>query len=111
MYVLHWTDVTRGRNLGYSNNLLATSQDVLLFYFTGHGGIDTQRGHLYELRDGRLFKAELLQAMRQHNPRLTVVLSDCCSTIFGNGQMSPQAKYASLPGAVKSDGKVPTVPT
>ena len=55
-----------------------------------------------ELRDGQLFKSDLLLAMRQCQPRLAVILNDCCSTIMGNRPLSQQAKYPSLPGAVPS---------
>jgi len=104
--VLQGPNVTRGRVLGYYKNLKTSPNDVLLFYFTGHGSIDPVQGQALELRDGRLFKSDLLRAMQQHHPRLTVILNDCCSTIMGNGSLSGPAKYASLPGAVKSVGKV-----
>jgi hypothetical protein len=107
---LQGPDVTRARVLGYYKNLKASPNDVLLFYYTGHGAIDTKRGHHFELRDGRLYKTELLQAINRHNPRLAVLLNDCCSTVVGVGQLSPNAKYASLPGAVKSDQAVTKEP-
>jgi hypothetical protein len=55
----------------------------LLFYYSGHGGLDTRRGHFLAMARGNLFREDLRQAMEGTGAILQVILSDACSNIAG----------------------------
>ncbi len=84
-------DVLQGRNasrtaiLDYYRKLETGPREALVFYFSGHGGTERRRGHLFQVladdsdRPTALWRDEVRSAMLAHQPRLTVLLSDCCS--------------------------------
>lgn len=74
-------DATADRVRDYYAHLPAGPDDALVFYYSGHGATDTEgRGHYLDLEEGGpLFRGDLRRAMFQRNPRLVVVLTDCCS--------------------------------
>jgi PDZ domain/Caspase domain len=50
------------------------------FYYSGHGATDPQQGQYLDLSQGQqLSRGKLRQAILSKNPRLAVMLSDCCS--------------------------------
>lgn len=61
------------------NELETRPGDIIVFYFSGHGGAD-DRGHYLQLARGKLYREELLTAMESKQPRLSVLLTDCCNT-------------------------------
>ncbi len=67
--------------LGYYQNLNTGPDEALLFYFSGHGGYDGKKGHFLALTRGALYRRDLLAAMATKNPRLRVVLTDCCANL------------------------------
>lgn len=64
--------------------LRPTQEDTLLVYYSGHGAAD-DRGHYFDLAGGRLYRADLLAAMRSAGPRLAALVSDCCN-VRGDGK-------------------------
>lgn len=55
--------------------------DVLLFYYSGHGATDPQKGHFLATSGGNLRRSDLVHWMQIKNPRLIVLLTDCCSSM------------------------------
>jgi len=77
--------------------------DTLLFYYTGHGAtFPDQGGHALTMHHDNvnarpfLFRNDLRQEMLQLQPRLAVIITDCCSKIPDNTR-APQ--LADLPKA------------
>jgi len=52
---------------------------TLLFYYAGHGGTEPARGHFLGTRGGPLFRSVLRAEILAHDPRLALILTDCCS--------------------------------
>ncbi|MDR0522438.1 MAG: caspase family protein, partial [Planctomycetaceae bacterium] len=92
------------------------ANDAVVFYYTGHGAWDKQKGLYYSItspadaapnfqpepeRNGimkntnlqtrHLLKSDVVEAIQKHRPRLTVVISDCCSS---HGQYIPSEAMA-----------------
>lgn len=75
--------------LDYYKALHVGPNDALLFYYTGHGSIRQggvgDAAYTFELQsDGHpgkapLARSDVRKAMEAKNPRLIVILSDCCS--------------------------------
>ncbi len=53
--------------------------DTLLFYYSGHGATLGAKGHVLNMTHGHLLRNDLLREMRALDPRLIIVLTDCCS--------------------------------
>jgi len=79
--------VTASAIQSFFKDLRSGPDDTLLFYYSGHGQILAESGHVLNLTNpdekGRkiLPRLDLLMAMKAKNPRLVVVLTDCCSKI------------------------------
>jgi hypothetical protein len=55
-------------------------EDSVVFYFTGHGAFDPQRGHFFALpRQTQLLRSELELAIVRREPRTAVTITDCCA--------------------------------
>jgi hypothetical protein len=83
--VLTGKDVRDDLILSYYRDLKVGPNDVLLFYYAGHGATDDQKGHFMALQDlatKPLLRSDLRKAMQQKQPGLIVILTDCCSTSF-----------------------------
>lgn len=61
--------------------LNVADSDSLLFYFCGHGVIDKDENHLFNLPTGQVLRSKVLDAIQRKKPRLCVLLSDCCAAI------------------------------
>src|SRR5262249_25226817 len=79
--VLQGGEVTRKRVLDYYARLQAGSDDALFCYCPGHGGTDPAKGHYLDLNAGPLTRAELREAMDGKQAGLSVLLTDCCSSM------------------------------
>jgi hypothetical protein len=89
--ILTDSNVTRERILGYYQKRKTGPEETLLFYFSGHGGTERLRGHLFQVlsEDGSrpvpLWRDEVRSAMLSHQPRLCILLSDVCSDLIDLG--------------------------
>jgi hypothetical protein len=72
--------------LTYYENLQVTPTETLVFYYSGHGGYHLTKGHYLALTRGKLYRAALLAAMKKQNPRLVVILTDCCANLAGGAR-------------------------
>lgn len=54
--------------------------DIVFFFYTGHGATDQNERHLLQFDDGgTLHRDELVRRLRGLGCRLTVVVTDCCA--------------------------------
>jgi len=100
--VLTDKDVTVGKIVAYYRNLKVTSNDVLLFYYTGHGATLTERGHVLTFQDAKthaLLRSDLRTIMQEKQAGLTVVLTDCCSTRIKVEGKTTDRKLSTPPAA------------
>jgi hypothetical protein len=89
--VLQGRDMTRQNILDYYLTLPnAGPNEALLFYYVGHGGINKTRGQLFCVNGPCLYRSELRTAMLQRQPRLAVILTDCCSTGINPNEPLPK---------------------
>lgn len=91
--------VTPDKILAYYKNLKFDANEALLFYYSGHGGFHLKKGHFLALTHGKLYRADLIAAMTASQPRLCVLLTDCCSNYAGGalpGEPKGSAEIASL---------------
>lgn len=69
-------------------------QDTFVFYFSGHGATDAAKSppeHFFQVRNStgrptKLYRKDVREAALSLKARLTVILTDTCSTIVGGGQ-------------------------
>jgi hypothetical protein len=80
--VLTGDDVTKDNIQSYYDGLPKDlSSDTVLFYYSGHGGavLGEDDGQFLALRSGQVWRKDLSSWIKKHNPRLTLILTDCCS--------------------------------
>jgi hypothetical protein len=76
-------NVTSDHVMKYYANLKSDPSEALLFYYSGHGAFHLNRGHFMALTRGQLYRRDLIAAMQKHDPKLIVILTDCCANISG----------------------------
>jgi hypothetical protein len=77
--VIVGSDVTPRGIVRVVEALDVDSRDAIAILISSHGGIDTSGRHYFALREGRLYRQDLLSALARRGVRLVVLLSDCCS--------------------------------
>jgi hypothetical protein len=87
-------EVSREAILRHFAGLNVGPEDVLLFHFSGHGGMQfkPKREHYLQLNGDIMARSELRRAMQEKNPALVVILTDCCSSTI------PDAERRHIPG-------------
>ncbi|MCU0715238.1 MAG: caspase family protein [Pirellula sp.] len=73
--------------------------DSLVVCYSGHGGADDV-GHYFQLAKGKLYRKDVLAAMQARQPRLAVLLSDCCNSRSDGYQMVAAAPRVDEPKTV-----------
>jgi len=68
--------------------------DTLLFYYSGHGATFEGRGHVLTTSQGNLLRSDLRAVVAQRRARLSVLLTDCCSSLV---RARPQPPTAGAP--------------
>lgn len=82
--------VTRAQVLEYYRTLKTDPTEALLFYYAGHGNMSKAGEHRLALRGGPLTRSDLSRAMALHNPRLLVILTECCASVSGRRAAPPR---------------------
>lgn len=66
--------------LKWLKNANPDSNDTLLVYYSGHGGMNKNRETFFYLQDGYFFRSKLVSAMETAKKcRLKMLITDCCS--------------------------------
>ncbi len=55
--------------------------DTILFYYSGHGFYDREKGHFMKTPGQLLLRTELREAVLKCQPRLAVIITDCCQQV------------------------------
>ena len=87
--VLDGVDVGPDAILNYFRNVRSGPNDVLLLYYTGHGATLEGRGHVLTTSHGNLLRGTLRAAMKTRQPRLSIILTDCCSSLVKRREEPP----------------------
>ena len=73
---------TRAKVLQWVQNVSVATDDVLFIYYAGHGGMNRNQQTFLATEGKRLFRSELVAAIKQVKPhRLTILMTDCCSSL------------------------------
>lgn len=74
------------------------NQDAVLFFYAGHGGFDSNRGHYLDLSNGRtLYRAELEEAMTQPaTPRFWAMITNSCAVDIAAAPLPPEVDRTRL---------------
>ncbi len=66
--------------LKWLKNVNPDSNDTILVYYSGHGGMNKDRETFFYLQDGYFFRSKLVSAMESAKRcRLKMLITDCCS--------------------------------
>lgn len=80
--VLKGKSVTQGRLFEAIEKLEVGPDDSVFCYFSGHGAYVSERGQVLRMADGGLtLRAELLKQLKDRGARLTVLITDACSSV------------------------------
>ena len=77
--VLSGAEATPKSVLRQVQDLTIQDKCSLFVYYSGHGVIDPELGHVFTMTHGRLSRKELLAAMRAKKARLRILVTDCCA--------------------------------
>ena len=76
--------------------------DVVFFYFAGHGAMisDTDKRTYLQVSDpasgyANLFRADVEDEITNHNCRLQIIITDCCSSVPPQDRSRKYSKFAS----------------
>ena len=79
--ILEGKTVTWQKILAYWETIDSTEQDTFVFYYFGHGAVDSHLGHYFALTHGSPCYRSYVRSHMQSRPnRLCVLLTDCCSS-------------------------------
>ena len=73
-------DVTPDKVLQTINKLEVRPNDTIVVLYSGHGAMTPFYDHIFTFHHGNLARKDVIAAMKAKNPRLMVVLADCCSS-------------------------------
>ncbi|MDR0521865.1 MAG: PDZ domain-containing protein [Planctomycetaceae bacterium] len=69
--------------LGCIRKVKSRPEDVIVFYYSGHGAYDENtREQFLDMGAGKgkqLYRVKILEEIKKKTPRLTVLLTDCCN--------------------------------
>jgi hypothetical protein len=73
-------DMTRDGIITAIRQINSTGDDAIFFYYAGHGAYD-KNGQFFALATGeKLYRKDVLAALRKRGPDFYVLISDCCNT-------------------------------
>lgn len=81
-------DFNSGKTLSTCNNLLVGAQDLVIFYYSGHGANDKSSvWPVLGLQDKNLRMSEVVKTLKDKNPKFLMVMADCCNSYMRNGRV------------------------
>jgi hypothetical protein len=99
--VLAGSHVTPEQVLRYYKRLRTGPSETLVFYGNMHGATDPQRGPFFKVGSGRLYRADLREALLARRPRLAVLLTDACANFLRDGSPRKGPPPVHLPGPAR----------
>jgi hypothetical protein len=94
--------VLRGQTASYKNittllkNIKVSANDVIFFYFSGHGGMEKKNTFILTSENTFLYRSELESLIRAKPVRLSLVFTDACSSsiesVGGRGSFQKDSK-------------------
>ena len=73
---------TRAEILEWIKNIRANPNDVVFIYYAGHGGMNRNKETFLATEGQYLYRKELVNALENVKlPRLTCLITDCCSSL------------------------------
>jgi hypothetical protein len=81
--------VLKGKNATYANmekllkNVETAKDDVLLFYFSGHGGMDKNKTFLLTADKKFFYRDDIEKLLKSKDAKLKIAVSDACSSSIG----------------------------
>lgn len=71
-------------------NINATSKDIVIFYFSGHGANDrSSKWPIMALHDKALRMSDVVRTLREKNPKFLMVMADCCNSHYNSNALPP----------------------
>lgn len=100
----HFTGKTArtAKIMQYIENLKVGNNDLIVFYFSGHGyrtpskGSDPWPNLYFETEKVGIDLSDLVEQLREKNARLTVVMADCCNNVLSDKYAPPLVKKAMM---------------
>lgn len=89
--LLHYSDAnfTAANAESICKNLSCTKDDMIVFYYSGHGANDkTVKWPVMGMKDRLLKMSNVIQLLRAHETKFLMVVADCCNSYF-NGSVPP----------------------
>jgi hypothetical protein len=77
--VLQGTKATMANIRSSMKNLQAGSDDIVLFYFSGHGGMKSGKTFLFTADEQELLRSEVEASFNAKPARLKMIITDACS--------------------------------
>ncbi|MDR0327912.1 MAG: caspase family protein [Planctomycetaceae bacterium] len=78
------------------DNLKVETTDSLLLYYSGHGVIDDNDNHFFNLPAGKVPRSKVREALQKKNPRLGILLSDCCAVLVPPERWAPSPHFKTI---------------
>ena len=57
------------------------ADDTVFFYYSGHGAVLANVDHALTTTGGDILRSEVRSAIQAKNPRLAIILTDCCANV------------------------------
>ncbi len=73
--------VTRAHVLDRLKNMPVGADDTVFFYYSGHGAVLENVDHALTTTGGDILRSEVRSAIRAKNPRLAIIVTDCCANV------------------------------
>ena len=97
IHVLKGTQVNKERVFSTLNHLPIKQDDILIFYFTGHGfsfpNKESKWPTIHFYTDKQYLEIDLINsAIAKKKPRFAIVMADCCNVTLSNYRRAPTNK-------------------
>jgi|GEM_PF-1437900 len=108
IYEISGSSLNRDNVVSTLERLSVGSNDVVIFYYAGHGGRFSDKSSVWPMMDiqgGALDLMQVKTSLEQKNPRFIIVLADTCNNfndsfgpVWGRGGSSSRGKSSSSDG-------------
>ncbi|OHD57612.1 MAG: hypothetical protein A2Y33_06140 [Spirochaetes bacterium GWF1_51_8] len=81
--------ILKGKNATYANmdkllkNVETEKDDVILFYFSGHGGMEKDKTFLFTADSKKFWRDDVEKYLKSKSAKLKIAVSDACSSSIG----------------------------